>query len=469
MEKTTLTLVDGVSIVVPDSPNLITTYVLREQEDWFEDEIKFLRHLLKPGQKVIDIGANYGVYTLSMAKAIGPEGFAWAFEPASSTSGFLAESLALNGFEHVVLDRSALSSMTGTARLSLQENTELNELVRTEGFEGDAETVPLVTLDSCMKKYGWRDIDFLKIDAEGEEQNIIRGGLDFLAAESPLIQYEIKAGNAWHFDLTQAFAALGYQSYRLVPGLQLLVPYNTADHNDSFLLNLFCCKADRAALLAAEGRLIDTVENPLSADTVNSPDKTLAHNWRELTELPYGRLAGEYWEQMIATGQSGEVETALGLYLSSRDAALPPAARFAALEASFMKIRELCAIKPAFLRLASLARIARDYGARTVACEALNNLCQKIFNEKQVVLIEPFLAPGERFDILPPQNRDQMAIWAAAAALEELERTRAFSSYYSPSASLPDLEKLMRLGFASHEMKRRLTLIQQRTDLKIPA
>ncbi len=39
----TLTLIDGVRVVVPDSLNLITPYVLLEQQDWFEAEFKFLR------------------------------------------------------------------------------------------------------------------------------------------------------------------------------------------------------------------------------------------------------------------------------------------------------------------------------------------------------------------------------------------------------------------------------------------
>jgi hypothetical protein len=42
-ETTVLTLVDGVKIVVPDSLDLITPYVLREQQDFFEDELKFVR------------------------------------------------------------------------------------------------------------------------------------------------------------------------------------------------------------------------------------------------------------------------------------------------------------------------------------------------------------------------------------------------------------------------------------------
>src|SRR5215470_15490642 len=99
----TLPLVDGTQVVVPDSLDLITPYVLREQQDWFEDEIKFLRRLLKPGDKVIDIGANYGVYTLSMARTVGPEGRVWAFEPASGTASLLAEGIAANGFAHVNL------------------------------------------------------------------------------------------------------------------------------------------------------------------------------------------------------------------------------------------------------------------------------------------------------------------------------------------------------------------------------
>ena len=74
LPTTTLTLIDGVRVVVPDSLDLITPYVLREQQDWFEEEIKFLRRFLQPGQNVIDIGANYGVYTLSMAQAVGSNG-----------------------------------------------------------------------------------------------------------------------------------------------------------------------------------------------------------------------------------------------------------------------------------------------------------------------------------------------------------------------------------------------------------
>jgi hypothetical protein len=75
VEATILALVDGVRIVVPNSIELITPYVLHEQQDFFEDELPFVRGLLQAGQKVIDIGANYGVYTLERLEDIHELGF----------------------------------------------------------------------------------------------------------------------------------------------------------------------------------------------------------------------------------------------------------------------------------------------------------------------------------------------------------------------------------------------------------
>jgi len=257
MRTRTLEIAGGVRVVVPDSLNLLTPYVLFEQRDWFEDEIGFVRRLLRPGQQTIDIGANYGVYTLTMAKIVGPTGAVWAFEPASSTVALLAQGIAANNFSQVVVECSAISDVCGTARLALNDNAEFNSLVRDDLPAATTETVPLVTLDDCLGRYGWKDIDFMKIDAEGEETNIIAGGRRFFTECSPLILYEIKAGADLHLELVQQFARIGFESYRLIPGLDLLVPFDVDSKPDGYLLNLFCCKKDRAALLAEMGLLLD--------------------------------------------------------------------------------------------------------------------------------------------------------------------------------------------------------------------
>src|SRR4029077_15112098 len=59
---------DDVKLAVPPSLSSMTTYVLLEQEAWFEKEPAFLRRWLKPGMTAIDIGANLGVYALPMAR-----------------------------------------------------------------------------------------------------------------------------------------------------------------------------------------------------------------------------------------------------------------------------------------------------------------------------------------------------------------------------------------------------------------
>jgi FkbM family methyltransferase len=463
-DSITLTLVDGVRIVVPDSLNLITPYVLIEQQDWFEDEIRFLRRMLEPGCKAIDVGANYGIYTLCMAKAVGSAGFVWAFEPASSTAALLDQGIAANDFGHIIVERSALSSECGAGFLALNDYSELNALIRPKSGAHASEGVSVVTLDDCLQRYGWKDIDFLKIDAEGEEANILKGGRKFLAALSPLIQYEVKAAAGLQLELVRDFTELGYRSYRLVPGLGILVPFDQSAPDD-FLLNLFCCKPSRAAQLAAKGLLFDSEPSALPA-VADVPDvQSLAareeYSWRcILARLPYGAQLAALWEEATATEDSPAINDAIACYAVSRDDRLVPAERFNALEASFKSLTSVCERRPDHLRLASLARVAADYGARSAAISALQRLAAAILQKVPIHLSEPFLAPAERFDSIAPG--EAIANWVLASVLEQLERLIAFSSFYSGNSARQRLELISSLGFASPEMDRRLRLLQSR-------
>ncbi len=465
----TLTFGSGTRIIVPDSLNLITTYVMREQRDWFEDEIRFLRRLLRKGQTAIDIGANYGVYTLTMAELVGAAGRIWAFEPASRTAGYLADSLAANAFEHVILERKALSCRKGNAQLSLNENAELNAIIQGDETEGITETVAVVTLDACMAELGWHNIDFLKLDAEGEESNILKGGRRFFDENSPLVQYEIKAGDDFHFELVDEFAEMGYSSYRLVPGINVLVPFNASEPTDDYQLNLFSCKSDRAARLADDGYLVklpvDRRSEEIDSDTgLGKLDNGAYLTWlAELAQTEYGKIFADDWREMVSAGRCKEMEAALSLYATSRFSSSSGADRFLALEQSFTQLRSLCKKEPKYLRLSSLARVARDYGARRIAVKALGQLFEFVSGGGQVDPREPFLVPGERFDSVAP--RASVADWIAAAALEEFERAAAYSSYYAGKTAVERLTVIRDLGFGGDEMHRRLDLVRQRFNV----
>lgn len=459
----TLSLVDGTRVVVPDSLDLITPYVLQEQQDWFEDEIKFLRRLLKNGQKVIDIGANYGVYALSMARSVGADGHVWCFEPASSTADWLAQGIAANDYRQVTLDRRALSSAPGTAHLTLNDNAELNELVRGDGAAGKTEEVELTTLDACLAHYGWQDIEFLKIDAEGEEANILKGGQAFFATLSPLVEFEVKAGQALHLDLVQQFAALGYRSYRLVPGLQLLAPFDPAQPPDGYLLNLFCCKPDRARALAAQGFLVE----PATAGAEDRGEALLAaaaeprYQWEQTVgRLPYAGTMLALWHEAMKGPDGPVVGRVLALHALSRDPQQAAVRRFNALELALNTMIDLCGRQASHLRPATLARLATEYGARSAAVEALTFLANTISQQKSVNPTEPFLTPGSQQESQAPGQR--LAEWAFSCVLEEHERQSAFSSFYSGNSSRERLQAIAGLGFASPEMQRRLALLRKR-------
>jgi FkbM family methyltransferase len=459
----TLKIADGVRVVVPDSLNLITPYVLFEQQDWFEDEIRFLRRILRAGQHAIDIGANYGVYTLTMAHAVGPRGGVWAFEPASTTADFLRQGIEANGFGQVTLIRGALSNTVGAARLSTSEHAELNALEQAGSNAGDGEMVPVMTLDGAMAQHDWSNMDFLKIDAEGEESRIIEGGREFFSRCSPLVMYEVKAGTSLHLGLVREFAALGYESYRLVPGLDLLAPFETSERTDDFLLNLFCCKQDRAASLAQAGFLVERAARRTGGVSAVRPPpagKVEGNSSERLAALPYAVSLSAAWRSTSRTTRRADIESALDAYLSSQERGMNAADRLFALETAFASLSRLCAEGSDHLQWASLARVAAELGERAVAVNALAQLQRVYAARRQPDTGEPFLAVTRRFDSVEPV--DDIDRWLQASLLEGMEKLGAYSSYFTGNATLKRLEAIDALGYGSEEMSRRLQLVRLR-------
>jgi hypothetical protein len=280
----------------------------------------------------------------------------------------------------------------------------------------------LVTLDDCLILYGWNDIDFVKIDAEGEEKNIIAGGRRFFTECSPLILYEIKAGADLHLELVQNFARIGFESYRLIPGLDLLVPFDVDSQPDGYLLNLFCCKKDRAALLAEKGLLLDAAT--ITACTAEGRFESFYQShgndyiWdKQLSTMPYCTLITSLWG--TPAGDNKVIRDALACYAISQDAGLDTFERLRGLEVSIQLLKSLGKEIAQYLRLSTVTRVARDYGSRTVAMSAIKQLLDSISLRRPIDASEPFLAPSKRFDMISPGAR--VDDWMLAASAEEFD------------------------------------------------
>lgn len=459
-----LPMVDGVQVVVPDSLSVATTYVLSEQGDWFEDEIRFVRTALQAGEQAIDIGANVGVYALSMALKVGAEGRVWAFEPTPATADLLEESIALNGFAQTIVDRRAVSDRVGECTFVVHPEPELNGLLRSGMTDGTRLQVPLTTLDVAAQEHGWHRIDFVKIDAEGEEAAIVRGGAAFFDRFSPLVQFEVVAGRDLQLDLVEVFSRIGYRSYRLVPGIGVLAPFDPAAFVPGDALNLFACKPDRAARLAERGLLAMDPESPGGADELlarNNADGR--YDWsRSLASRPYARALLDGW-RMRADRIDGALIQSLALHAMAMDATLPPDLRVAALTAAMSTLSALCRRQPSGLHFLSLARVARESGAAGQAFEALRQQYAVLRQAGAAIADEPFLAASGHFDDMPPGS--SFDDWVMASILEEIERGSSYSSYYGGANSYDRLKMIARLGFGRPEMARRLSLVARRFGL----
>lgn len=431
----------GIVVSVPASLNCITTYVLLEQEQWFEREIGFLLRWLKKGMNAIDIGANVGVYSLPLARSVAPGGQVFAFEPGTANREHLESGRGANGLDNLHISACALSDCEREAWLELASSGEINALSDDGAPSANTERVRVSSLDVQEHEWDGVLIDFVKIDAEGQEARIVAGGRDFFRRQSPLVMYENVHVGRRNDSLRWMFEALGYATYRLLGDASCLVPLESDEPQDSFELNLFAAKPDRAASLVAGGLLVaEPVKFSLSQTEHDQAVKGLL-------ELPYAR-AFEFSEDDIHVCSYGE---ALVAYAAYRMVELSAGRRYAALCAAYEELRGYCADSPSPPALACLARVALDLGHRSVGIETLKQLLG-IIGEP---LDQPFFPPCPRYENLATEGRE--AEWFSAAAIEQLEISHKHSSIYS-TEGFPRLQSLCESPFASPEMSRRTIL-----------
>ena len=156
--------------------------------EFSELEVKIFESLCHPGDVVIDVGANIGTHTLVFSRLVGPTGRVYAYEPQRIIFQTLCANLALNSITNVECMQQGLSNEGG--HLTIPEIDYYQE----ENFGGieinkftTGSKVEVVKLDSLM---GLPKLNFLKIDAEGMEHNVISGALEIITQYRPILYVE---------------------------------------------------------------------------------------------------------------------------------------------------------------------------------------------------------------------------------------------------------------------------------------
>jgi len=436
-----LRLSNGVTLAVPPSLQSITTYVILEQETWFEKELAFLPHVLRPGMTAIDVGANLGVYSLAIARLVAP-GQVFAYEPASEPRALLERSRELNQASNLAICAAALSDSRREGHLAFGASSELNAL----GDSGPGERVRITTLDLEEAERAWPAPDFIKIDAEGEEERVLSGGANFFARHSPLVMFEIKAGNVINESLLSIFPAMGYRLYRVLPETPVLIPVDPDEASISFELNLFAAKADRAQALARAGLLVNDVPGWQGDARARS----------EFLELWQAQAFAPVFAPMLQdlATLDPDYRDALDAYAIWRTVEKPLPERCAGLFQAFRALSTLCRRAGGSARLSTFARIAWEAGERVACVQALRALIDDL-QRGSIQIREPFWPACPRFDTVAANGR--AGEWFLTSVVEQYERAFAFSSMFGGGS--PGLEWLCQQPLAAAEMLRRRVLL----------
>ena len=152
-----------------------------------------LAEQLRPGDVFYDIGANTGFFTMIGARQVGSGGQVYAFEPVPENVAVVRHNIEINGFNHVQVVQKAVSFSSEQGQLVLTRHSGGATLI-TDNPPPDAigtVTVEMVALDDLVFNQKFAPPNFVKIDVEGAELDVLQGMERVMRTYHPSLLYEI--------------------------------------------------------------------------------------------------------------------------------------------------------------------------------------------------------------------------------------------------------------------------------------
>jgi FkbM family methyltransferase len=220
------------------------------------DEERLIAGYLRPGDCMVDVGANIGTFTMTAASRVGPSGMVYALEPHPRIFGYLQDNIVLNGFSNVRAFNFAVGEREGAVQFSDIRSDDQNSIItNTKGI-----MVPLRPLDALEIVEPL--IHLLKIDTEGYEKFVIKGAMQLL----------IKTLALYIESWDTSFAKYGYRSaevFRLLEaagfrvfkvGENWITPIPT-DYNSNNVENLLALRSPQHFMERTGFRIMPAVSS----------------------------------------------------------------------------------------------------------------------------------------------------------------------------------------------------------------
>jgi FkbM family methyltransferase len=179
--------------------------------EFSEREVQLFQQIVRPGDVVLDVGANIGAHTLFFAQAAGFQGQVFAFEPQRIVFQTLCANMALNSIANTYCYNVALGDHPGSVKVPAANyfmDNNFGGISLDLNPDAVGETVDMITLDSLPLSA----CRLIKIDVEGMEKAVLEGARATIERHKPILYVENDRPEKAK-ELTQLIGSLGYEMY----------------------------------------------------------------------------------------------------------------------------------------------------------------------------------------------------------------------------------------------------------------
>ncbi len=441
---------NGCEICVPDEINDLVSYVLMEQETWFESELDFLISASNLLTRAIDISGLYGVYSLPLASKLKS---IFVFESNPISRGYLNKSIEKNNIQNI----SIMSNDT------VEQKQHPSPDDSPETFS----TNPAFDLDKCCDFFKLDNIDLLIINLGGNEQHILTHAQQFLKKNQALIMHRRNNELSVSQNILNTLQEYNYDCYYLIPGLNILTSLEDISILESSSTNLFFCKKMTANQLAQSGLLATSLS---LVDKENSNNR---HNDIEIAQqlehafspYPYAKRLSHHWqyEQMAEQETASHYQKSLHYYFLAHDIKQNSQQRVAYLMEAFNALSESLQTQANLPQLLTLARISIELSLTSTALQSLSLILETFCSDQIMIANEPFLTPHHSFDQVDPG--ECFGEWVFSSVLQTYLWIKSYSSYFMTHNELQTLQGLSADPFVQARTERSRQLLSLRLGI----